>query len=604
MNETYCEGFMKTKSNKTFLWIFSGILVIAITSSSCQKGTTDPSIEITSRFHSIVEKYWNQKKADNPFQDMLEGKNIKTLPDISIDKARKDAAFAEVIMEELLTINSEELSHNDWINYEILKWQLENEIIAPKYYWYGFLIPPVSGYISYIQRAYTGYTFQTHEDLESYQNLLKQYPDLIRTALRLTREQLDKGIILPKEMFAMVNPFLNYLLVKGDQNPLYVKNDRLSGIEEKEAKAFQESIKNYIDTEVYSALQDYGEFIGGEYYDQAPDAVGLWQYPGGKDYYTYLVKVNTTLDLSPEEIHQIGLDEVNKIEAKIETIKDSLGFEGTLDEFRQFLKTDERFFPKTPEEIENKLMSYVELMDVKIPEYFSVVPKAPYGVKRLAAELEGSMTFGYYQQPTVQDPKGYYMYNGSKLHERSLLMAEALIYHELVPGHHFHIASQIENEDIPEFRKYFLPNAFNEGWAEYAAWLGLEMGLFEDPYSLIGRHLLDMMLATRLVVDTGMNYLGWPRSKAVEFMQEHMIESETQIYTESLRYSVRTPAQALGYKLGSIKMMELRARAENELGDKFDIKKFHQAVLGNGAMPLLLLEKHIDWFIEQEKGKL
>jgi uncharacterized protein (DUF885 family) len=594
---------MKTKANKTILWVFSGILAITITFSSCQKGTTDPSAEMTSRFHSIVEKYWNHKQADNPFQDMLEGKNIKTLPDISLDKTRKEAAFAETITEELSSINSEELSHKDWINYEILKWQLDNEIIAPKYYWYGFLIPPVSGYISYILRAYTGYTFEDNENLESYLNLLKQYPAFIRTAQALTKEQLKNGIILPKEMFTMVNPFLQYLIVKGDQSPLYVKADRLSRIEENEAKAFQKSVENYIDTDVYSALKDYGEFIRGEYHDQAPDAVGLWQYPGGKDYYTYLVKVNTTLDLSPEEIHRIGLDEVNKIETKIEAIKETLGFEGTLAEFRQFLETDERFFPETPEEIEKKLMSYVELMDAKIPEYFSVVPKAPYGVKRLAEELEGSMTFGYYQQPTVQDPKGYYMYNGSKLNERSLLMAEALIYHELVPGHHFHIASQIENEEILEFRKYFLPNAFNEGWAEYAAWLGLEMGLFEDPYSLIGRHMLDMMLATRLVVDTGMNYFGWPRSKAVEFMQEHMIESETQIYTESLRYSVRTPAQALGYKLGSIKMMELRAKAENELGDKFDIKRFHQAVLGNGAMPLFLLEKHIDWFIEQEKGK-
>ncbi len=595
---------MKKKTNIRLLWVCFGILSITINFSSCQKRTIDPSAEMTSRFHSIVEKYWSHKKADNPFQDMLEGKNIKALPDISLDKARKEAAFSETIMEELSSINSEEISHEDWINYEILKWQLENEIIAPKYYWYGFLIPPVSGYISYIQRAYTGYTFKDREDLESYLNLLEQYPAFIRTAQALTEEQLKKGIILPKEMFTMVSPFLKYLLVRGEQSPLYVKNDRLSGIEENEAKTFQESIKNYIDTEVYSALQDYGEFIGGEYRDQAPDAVGLWQYPGRKDYYTYLVKVNTTLDLSPEEIHQIGLDEVKKIEAKIEAIKESLGFEGTMAEFRQFLKTDERFFPKTPEEIEKKLMSYVELMDAKIPDYFSTVPKAPYGVKRLAPELEGSMTFGYYQQPTVQDPKGYYMYNGSKLNERSLLMAEALIYHELVPGHHFHIASQIENEEIPEFRKYFLPNAFNEGWAEYAAWLGLEMGLFEDSYSLIGRHMLDMMLATRLVVDTGMNYFEWPRSRAVEFMQEHMIESETQIYTESLRYSVRTPAQALGYKLGSIKMMELRAKAENELGDKFDIKKYHQAVLGNGAMPLFLLEKHIDWFIEQEKAKL
>jgi uncharacterized protein (DUF885 family) len=550
-----------------------------------------------------VEEYWNHKKAANPFQDILEGKNIKELPDISIKKVREEAAFSEGIFEKLSAVDSDNLSHQDWLNYEILKWQLENEITAPKYYWFGFLIPPVSGYISYLNRAYTGYTFSSKEDLTSYLNLLEQYPVFIRTAQRLTKEQLTKGIALPKEMFTMVNPFLDYILVKGEQNPLYVKSDRLTELAEADAETFQKSVGGYIDTEVSSALQDYAEFIRGEYYQQTPDAVGLGQYPGGKEYYTYLIRVNTTMDLAPEEIHQIGLEEVEKIEAKIEKIKESLGFEGTLAEFRNFLKTDERFFPKTPGDIEDRLMSYVKLMDAKIPDYFSAVPKAPYGVKRLAPELEGSMTFGYYQMPTTQDPKGYYMYNGSKLHERSLLMAEALIYHELVPGHHFHIASQLENEEIPEFRKYFLPNAFNEGWAEYSAWLGLEMGLFEDPYSLIGRHLLDMMLATRLVVDTGMNYLGWPRSQAVEFMREHMIESETQLNTESLRYSVRTPAQALGYKLGSIKMMELRAKAENELGEKFDIKRFHQAVLGNGALPLFLLEKHIDWFIAQEKGK-
>ena len=590
--------------NKRFLWALIGIFLIVTTSTSCQKGVADHSADSTAQFHSIVDKYWIYQQEASPIQDFLEGKNIKNLPDISIEKARKDAAFSKGILKKILKVDSAELTHKDWISYEILKWQLENEIIAPDYYWFGFLIPPVSGYITAILQAYTRYTFNTPEDFESYLDLLKEYTAFIQTAIRLTKEQVGRGIILPKEMFAMVQPFLQYILVKGEQNPLYVKSNRLRAFEETEAQTFQATVKDYIDTEVSAAYQDYVEYISGEYYIQAPDSVGLGQYPGGKEYYSYLVKVNTTLDLTPEEIHQIGLDEVDKIETKIDKIKDSLGFEGTREEFRQFLKTDERFFPKTPEEIEEKLMSYVDLMDANIPDYFSSVPIAPYGVKRLAPELEGSMTFGYYQMPTVQDEKGYYMYNGSKLDERSLLMAEALIYHELVPGHHFHIASQMENEEIPEFRKYFLPNAFNEGWAEYTAWLGLEMGLFEDPYSLIGRHLLDMMLAVRLVVDTGMNYLGWSRAEAAEFMREHMIESETQIYTESLRYSVRSPAQALGYKLGSIKMMELRAKTEKALGGNFDIKRYHNAVLGNGAMPLFLLEKHIDWFIEQEKDRI
>ena len=593
---------MKVKYNRFFISAVLIIFLISGLTPACKKGGTESASGLSARFQSILEEYWEHKQASNPLQGIMEGKNVSELPDLSFEETQKEAAFSGLILEKLKAIDSSELEHKDWIDYEVLKWRLENEVAAPQYYWHTFIIPPVSGFITYINRAYTGYSFAGAEDLQGYIDLLKLYPDYIRTALELTREQMERGIVLPREMFPMVNPFLDHILVKDEQSPFFVKRDRLTEVDEGETVSFQAAIKEYINTEVFASLQEFADFIRGDYYSRTPDSVGLWQYPGGREYYSYLVKVNTTLDLTPEEIHRIGLEEVEKIEARVEKIKEELKFEGSLAEFRHFLKTDKRFFPNSPEEIEERLMSFVKLMAGRIPEYFSAVPKAPYGVKRLAPELEGSMTFGYYQMPTAQDNKGYYMYNGSKLEERSLLMAEALIYHELVPGHHFHIASQLENENIPEFRKYFLPNAFNEGWAEYSAWLGLEMGLFEDPYSLIGRHMLDMMLATRLVVDTGMNYLEWPRSKAAEFMRNHMIESETQIYTESLRYAVRTPAQALGYKLGSIKMMELRRKAEAELGDRFDIKKFHQAVLGNGALPLTILEKHIDWFIEQEEG--
>lgn len=210
------------------------------------------------------------------------------------------------------------------------------------------------------------------------------------------------------------------------------------------------------------------------------------------------------------------------------------------------------------------------------------------------------MTFGYYEAPSQSEPKGFYNYNGSNLEERSLIWAEGLIYHELVPGHHFHIASQSENESLPDFRRESFHSAFGEGWAEYASWLGLEMGLYQDPYSLYGKYMMDMFLSTRLVVDTGMNYLEWPHSRAVKFMKENLLESDTQIHSETLRYSVDMPGQALAYKLGSMKMFELREKAQKVLEKKFDIRKFHEAILGNGSMPLPILEWHIDWFLEKE----
>ncbi len=304
---------MKPRLIRPILCMAFGISLIILLFPVCRQSTTEVQSKNTERFKSIVDEYWNHKKVSNPLRDLLEGKNVKDLPDISIEKYKKDAAFSESILEKLLEVNSEELSHKDWINHEILEWQLENEITAPKYYWFTFLIPPVSGYITYINRAYTEFQFKTQDDLKNYLTLLEQYPGFIRTVHRHTQEQLNTGIILPKEMYTMVNPFLSYILAKAEDNLLYVKDDRLSGIEETEAKSFQKTVKNLIDNEVYPVLKKYVDFIKGDYYKQTPDAVGLWQYSDCRDYYNYLVKVNTTLDLTPEEIHELGLSEVAKI---------------------------------------------------------------------------------------------------------------------------------------------------------------------------------------------------------------------------------------------------------------------------------------------------
>lgn len=584
---------MNHKNRQVLAYALVGLLFIAPTVVFSQ-------IESAKLLHTILDEYWAHKKADSAVLDQLEGKKVSKLPEVSLADTQAEADFSASLLKQLQQVNVQELSHADWINYEVLKWQLEYEVEYPKYFWFSVLLPPISQHILGANRNFTGFAFKENQDLKAYLDLLEQYPAFIQNVYQITQEQFNRGIILPKEVFPLMEPSLKSLLMEGENSILYVKDQRLDKIDPNRAKAFQKKVLEKIDQDIFPNLKVLVEFVQGDYLHKAPDGVGLSQYPQGRDFYRYLVKINTTLDIPPEEIHLIGLEEVQKIEAKVERIKESLGFEGTLDDFRHFLKTDPRFFPKTPQDVEDRLMFYVKAMDSKLDEYFLKKPKAPYGIKRLDPELEGSMTFGYYQQPTKSNPKGNYMYNGSKLDERSLLMAEALIYHELVPGHHFHIASQIENEAIPEFRRYLFPNGYNEGWAEYAGWLGVEMGLYEDPYSLIGKHMLDMMLATRLVVDTGMNYFGWPRSMAVKYMRDHMIESETQLYTESLRYSIRSPAQALGYKLGSIKVLELREKAEKSLGEDFDIKRFHQAMLENGGLPLFILEKHIDWFIAQE----
>jgi uncharacterized protein (DUF885 family) len=277
-----------------------------------------------------------------------------------------------------------------------------------------------------------------------------------------------------------------------------------------------------------------------------------------------------------------------------------LGYEGSLKQFLRYLKTDPEFSPESAAEIGERLNSYVDAVSEKLSAYFLRLPQAPYGVERLDPELEGAMTFGYYLEPNASEPRGIYYYNGSNLSSMYSIGAESLIYHELVPGHHFEAAFLRENKSIPAFRREVFHSAYSEGWAEYSSWLAMEMGLYQDPYSRCGRYLADSFFSARLVVDTGMNYLNWPRSRAMKFMQSNLLESDEAIHTETLRYSADIPAQALAYKLGCIKMFELRKKAETALADKFDIKRFHEAILSCGSLPLPVLESHIEWYIQEE----
>ena len=279
------------------------------------------------------------------------------------------------------------------------------------------------------------------------------------------------------------------------------------------------------------------------------------------------------------------------------------GFSGTLAEFHAYLRNDRRFKATSAQDIGDRMMAAIRRIEPQVREFFPLQPKAPYGVKRLDPSLEQSMTYGYYQQPAGSERGGYYMFNAYKPEERSILMAEATIYHELVPGHHFQIALQRENDSLIPYRRNAGFTAFTEGWAEYASDLAGEMGMYSDPYQRAGRLAMDLFLSTRLVVDTGMNALGWSREKALAFMREHTFESDLQIDTESLRYSADYQGQALAYKLGSRTFHELRDQAKRELGAKFDLPTFHAYVLRAGAMPLSVLERHVDCFVRERHAK-
>jgi uncharacterized protein (DUF885 family) len=355
-----------------------------------------------------------------------------------------------------------------------------------------------------------------------------------------------------------------------------------------------------LEQQVTPAFQALSALFDDGYRARAGEAVGVGAYPGGKELYQRLIHTYTGLRLTPEEIHQRGLAAVEELDRKMTEVRQRLGFTGSREEFHQKLRTDPRFLAKTPEEVEARYRQHVERIEPLMAKYFSLQPKAGYGVQRLDLSAEPGMTYGYYQQPGPGRPLGYYRYNGSNLPERSLVGAAHLIYHELIPGHHFQIALQEENKDIHPVRAQLNYGAFVEGWAEYAASLGHEMGMYADPYDLYGDLIMQAFLTTRLVVDTGMNYFGWPLERARQYMRDHTFESETQIVSESLRYSTDLYAQALCYRLGYDQIWMLRRKAEAALGPRFDLPAFHQAVIGSGSMPLDVLAEHVDWFIAQQ----
>ena len=561
------------------------VLAISLLTVAC--ATTRPSTPSQS-LAKLAEEQWQHQLAQDIGTRAELGLPVEHLPDVSTSQAVRDTAFAQSMLARLDAIDATKLTDEEQITLGILRHRARLTMDRLPHF---YLFSPVTPYGSPIYRTVNAVlsrtTFKNAGDLQRYLNVLDEYDDFIASVEEVVREQERRGILLPKPEIEIVRGLLQ------NPPPFAVSDDRLKAFTAEERAAFQKAVQEKIDSRVVPAITRLREVFSPAYEQKAPRSVGMLQYPGGAAAYRYLIRYHTTLDLDPREIHELGLREVERINAEMAKIRDSLGFKGTKSEFRQFLRTDPRFFAKTPEEVGERLTAYVRKAEPQVSKLFATMPRAPYDVQRLDPALEGAMTFGYYDLPSADDPTGHYYYNASKLNERSLLSAGSLMLHELVPGHHFQMARQVENESLPQFRRKSFDTVFVEGWGEYAANLGWEMGVYSDPYDQYGRLMLDMMIAVRLVVDTGMNALGWSREKAIDFMRDNTLLSETELATESLRYSVDIPGQALAYKIGSMRMNDLRRRAEQTLGAAFDVRQFHEWMLGSGSMPLGVLEEHI-----------
>jgi uncharacterized protein (DUF885 family) len=320
----------------------------------------------------------------------------------------------------------------------------------------------------------------------------------------------------------------------------------------------------------------------------------MCELPGGKDVYAELTRMHTTMDLSPEQVHAMGHERMARIEAQMVQVREKLGFRGSAAEFAVHLRNQPGAVAGKPEDIGERMRKHKVRIERRFDEYFAQRSNADYDVARLPEALEGSMTWGFYDAPSNREKRGLYYYNGSKLDSQAVIGAASLVFHELVPGHHLHLTLQQSNQDLPPIRKNAFVNAFNEGWAEYAATLTGEMGLYDDPYDLYGRLVFDAFLTSRLVVDTGMNSLGWSWEHAKDYMLIHTMAAPGEIASDTLRYSCGIPAQALAYKLGDEEILRMRQKVQDCLGKEFSYRDFHSAILGAGGLPLPVLEWHLD----------
>ena len=585
-------------------------LVIAMFVSACQPGAApDPSAEADA-LATLADELWQRRLDNQPYARMMAGLPIEQLPDLSYEKAEEEAQFAQAVLDRLAAIDETALGHDDWLTWAVFKRDAETTVEGFQFYWYTNILTPYSSAVAGLRQIFQSALLGSDEERAQYLDLLRQVPAYVNDVEMLARGNAESGFVVSAQNMPAVISLTRGSIQAADSGMFAASDSRMvapageesAAGEAAEFEAFRREMARIVDEEINPALESLAVYLETDYAEAAPDGVGLSQYELGDAYYRYLVRYHTTMDVTPAEVQAIGYEMIAEMKGAMTSIQAEVGFEGTFEEFREHIRDNLDYYPATPEEVGERIETAANAFYARVDEFFERKAEAPFAARRLNPALEASQTYGYYNPPMGDDPVGYYNFNGSKLEERSWINLKGLAYHELFPGHHFQINRVLEDESLPDARKAMFVTAYTEGWGSYATFLGLEAGMIEDPISRYGIYVLEIFLANRLVVDPGMNALGMSLEEARQHTRDNTFESDTQIGTETLRYSTDMPGQALGYQMGKRMLMQLRARAEDELGEGFDLRAFHEAVLRPGALPMTVLEQHIDWWIEQQRS--
>jgi uncharacterized protein (DUF885 family) len=524
--------------------------------------------------------------------------------DSSLASIERGEARSRLVLAVLDAIDRSELDEAGRMNYDLYRYQVERGIAGERFPGEYMSINQMGGPQRWLPQLFTQIPARTVQDYEDILTWMRGVPEQLAHVRERLEIGLEKNVTPPQVTLGDVAAQIAAQAVEDpSESTFYQRFASLpEGLPAEERERLQAEARKVITERVAPAFQELHDFWVEEYYPKTRDSIAMAELPDGEAWYAHNVAGQTTTDLTPREIHEIGLREVARIRSEMEGIIEQTGFEGTFEEFLEFLRTDEQFFYDTPEELLAGYRDISKRIDPKLIELFGRLPRLPYGVQPVPSYSERSQTTAYYQPGNLEAGiPGYFTANTYDLTSRPKWEMEALTLHEAVPGHHLQIALAGELEDVPEFRRRMGTTAFVEGWALYAESLGEDIGLYQDPYSKFGQLTYEMWRAIRLVVDTGMHSLGWTRQQAIDYFLANSGKAEHDIRVEVDRYIV-WPGQALAYKIGELKIQELRAYAEEELGDAFDVRAFHDTVLGNGAVPLDVLESEIKTWVAETRG--
>ena len=583
--------------------IFYPILVTAFLLSSATNARAE-NPDAAKSLHAFFDAEWEYQMEQSPVRASLLGDRRwnDRWGDQSLDAIRKREAHTTDALARLQKIDRAQLAAPEQLNYELFQKDLKDDIEAAKFREYLMPINQRGG-IQTSDELADQLRFENVKDYEDWIARLRAFPTLMEQDLALMKEGASAKMMWPKIVLSRVPAQIDKQLVsQPEESPFFKPFKKFPGsISATDQAHLAQAGRDAIAAGVLPSFQKLKTYFVGEYLPAAFDQVGVWQMPQGADLYAYLARHHTTTSLTPQEIHERGLSEVKRIREQMQSIMEKIGFKGTLQEFFTKLRTDPQFYYQTPEELLNAYRALAKTIDPKLVKVFKTLPRMPYGVTPIPDNIAPDTTTAYYNQPAGDGSRpGQYFVNLYKPETRPKWEMMALSLHESVPGHHLQIALAQELGEIPKFRRFGHYTAFVEGWGLYAESLGEDMGLYDDPYAKFGQLTYEMWRAVRLVVDTGMHSMKWDRQRAITFFMDNAAKSENDIVNEIDRY-ISMPGQALAYKIGELKIKELRDRAKLALGDKFLIGEFHDAVLLSGPVPLDVLETNINAWIATKK---